>query len=117
MKKSRRSRKSVIALSAGILLRAEPGVGGAKLDDATGDYAGGSATAPPPGDSYQDIANVVITNNATNIFFQINLAASDGGHATNITTDTTQSYGKYQIGLETVPDGAGEHAFDGIQSV
>ncbi len=52
---------------------------------------------------------MVITNDANNIFFQINLAASDGGHATNITTDTTQSYGKYQIGLETVP-GAGNTA-------
>jgi autotransporter-associated beta strand protein len=109
MRKSRFSKKSIIALGAAVCCAPSLSSAVQIYTDSTGDYAGGSATAPPPGDSYQDIASVVITNDATNIFFQINLAASDGGHATNITTDTTQSYGKYQIGLETVP-GAGNTA-------
>jgi autotransporter-associated beta strand protein len=111
-----KARKSAKAKNPAMLLVAaavccSPGVSKAVSTyiDSTGDYAGGSATAPPAGDSYMDIASVVITNNSTNIFFQINLATSDGGHATNITTDTTQSYGKYQIGLETMP-GAGNTA-------
>jgi autotransporter-associated beta strand protein len=109
MTKSRFSKKSMLALGAAVCCAPGLALAVQTYTDAIGDYAGGSATAPPPGDSYEDIASVVITNDATNIFFQINLAASDGGHATNITTDTTQSYGKYQIGLETVP-GAGNTA-------
>jgi autotransporter-associated beta strand protein len=106
MKKSRCSRKSAVALTAGICCMPSLALAVQTWTDAIGDYAGGSATAPPPGDSYQDISSVVITNNATQIFIQINLAAADGGHTTNITTDTTQSYGKYQIGIETNSPGA-----------
>jgi autotransporter-associated beta strand protein len=109
MSKFRLSKKSMVAIGAAICCAPSLALAVQTYSHPTGEYAGGSVTAPPPGDSYMDISNVVITNNATNIFFQINLAASDGGHATNITTDTTQSYGKYQIGLETVP-GAGNTA-------
>src|SRR5277367_4458846 len=101
MKKWRCSRKSAVALSAGICCMPSLALAVQTWTDAVGDYAGGSATAPPAGDSYEDISSIVVTNNATQIFFQINLAAADGGHTTNITTDTTQSYGKYQIGIET----------------
>jgi autotransporter-associated beta strand protein len=105
MSKFRLSKKSMVAIGAAIFCCAPSFVLAVQTyTDATGDYAGGGATPPPPGDSYMDISNVVITNNSTNILFQINLAASDGGHTTNLLTDpTNQSFGKYQIGLETVP--------------
>ncbi|MGA2442780.1 MAG: dockerin type I repeat-containing protein, partial [Tepidisphaeraceae bacterium] len=107
MRKSRLSKKSILAVSAAVCCAPSLALAVQTWTDATGDYAGGSPTAgPPAGDSYMDIANVVVTNNATQIFFQINLATADGGHATNITTDTTQSYGKYLIGIETNSPGA-----------
>jgi len=109
MTKSRLPKRPLAVLIAAIASIPAAALAVQTYTDSTGDYAGGSPTAPPPGDSYVDISHVIVTNNATNILFQIDLAPSDGGHTTDITTDMTQSYGKYQIGLETIP-GAGSTA-------
>jgi len=113
MKNSRISRKSVVALSAAICCMPSlmPNLASADsiYTDSLVDYAGGSATAPVYTDSYMDLASVVITNNSTNIFFQINLNPTVTTGAGTQNTDlnlTAQSYGKYQIGMETSP-GAG----------
>jgi len=108
----RSRRNSFVALGAAICLT--PGISLAvqTYTDSLADYAGGSASGPPAGDSYEDIASVVITNNASQIFFQINLDPSVSNGTGSSTTDiltTAQSYGKYQVGLETVP-GAGSTA-------
>jgi autotransporter-associated beta strand protein len=112
MSKSRFRRNSFVALGAAICLT--PGVSLAvqTYTDSLADYAGGSASAPPASDSFEDIASVVITNNSSVIFFQINLNPSVSNSTGSSTTDiltSAQSYGKYQVGLETVP-GAGSKA-------
>src|SRR6266550_6075510 len=59
-------------------------------------------TADNYGPAYVDIANVAVTNDASNISFQINLNPS-----ANLTaSDGSQIYGKYQIGLQTGAGGS-----------
>jgi len=54
------------------------------------------------GPAYVDVANVVTTNDASNVTFQINLNPS----ADLLAADGSQIYGKYQIGLQTGSGGS-----------
>ncbi|HEX4053121.1 MAG TPA: autotransporter-associated beta strand repeat-containing protein [Tepidisphaeraceae bacterium] len=110
MTKSRASKKSLAALSAAIAFSPAAALAVATTyTDALFDWAGNDA-----GNTYIDISNVVVTNDATNLYMQINLnpgttadpnIAGSSPNPTDITQDN-QSYGLYEIGLETVP-GAG----------
>ncbi|HWB54844.1 MAG TPA: autotransporter-associated beta strand repeat-containing protein [Tepidisphaeraceae bacterium] len=53
------------------------------------------------GDDYVDIQSVVVTNDASNIDFLINLRSTS-----QIASNTNESYGLYQIGFQTAPGGS-----------
>ena len=63
------------------------------------------ATGDNYGPSYVDIANVAVTNTATDLTFQINLNPSANLNHVDGNGNFDQFYGKYQIGIQTGPGG------------
>jgi autotransporter-associated beta strand protein len=105
--------RSLIVLGAGLSCIPSFALAVQTYNDSLVDYAGNAGASagmtngvPNATDSYMDIASVVITNNASNILFRINLnptvTNASGTQNTDILT-TAQSYGLYEVGLETVP--------------
>ncbi len=103
--------RSFIALAAGLSWMPGAAVAVTTYNDALFDWAGNDY-----GNTYIDISSVVITNDASNIYFQINLnpgTTSDplaGGTGTNpspvdLLTNDNQTYGLYEIEMETAAGG------------
>jgi hypothetical protein len=63
------------------------------------------ATADNYGPTYVDIDNVVVTNTATDITFQINLNSTANLNHVDGNGNFDRHYGKYQIGVQTGPGG------------
>jgi autotransporter-associated beta strand protein len=109
LSRPRFSRKSLAVLSAAVAFIPSAGLAVTTYTDSLFDWAGND-----PANTYIDISNVVVTNDASNLYMQINLnpgTTADpyiSGSSANPTdiTQQNQSYGLYEVGLETVP-GAG----------
>ena len=63
------------------------------------------ATADNYGPTYVDISNVVVTNTATDITFQINLNPTANLTHVDGSGNFDRHYGKYQLGFQTGPGG------------
>jgi hypothetical protein len=88
-----RSRKLLAGIAA---LTVAQAAGATTYNDVSGDNYG---------PSYVDIDNVVVTNTATDITFQINLNPTANLTHVDGSGNFDRHYGKYQIGLQTGPGG------------